>query len=188
MGKRKCLSTDVIRNGTFLDMPFSAQALYVQIGFEADDRGICPNADAIMRMIRADDSDMNILIENGFLTPLDKDIELFKDGKHSTHIVLDNCYNINNNFTNYHKFRESQYFDLIKDFKLTAKLTYSISNDGESLVKGRQPRGKPFKDGSGVGGVWSGVGVNKEMLMLNKHKESSDSQSEVVEGSNDDNF
>lgn len=44
MASRRMLHTDIIQSDSFLDMPFSAQMLYVQINQSADDDGFCNSA------------------------------------------------------------------------------------------------------------------------------------------------
>lgn len=61
MAKRRMFNLDIVADDVFLDMSLSAQALYFQLGMNADDYGfITPRK--IMRMIGANDDDLRLLI------------------------------------------------------------------------------------------------------------------------------
>lgn len=67
MAERRMLSSKIICSDAFTEMPFSAQALYVQLVMEADDDGFLNNAKRIAGSIEATADDLGILLEKRFL-------------------------------------------------------------------------------------------------------------------------
>ena len=67
MAERRMFSGKIICSDAFCGMPFSAQALYVQLCMEADDDGFLNNAKRIQKMLEASPNDLNLLFENRFI-------------------------------------------------------------------------------------------------------------------------
>jgi len=67
MGQHRMFSKAIVRADRFVDMPFSAQALYFQLGMEADDDGFVESPKAIARMIGARNEDIATLAHEGFV-------------------------------------------------------------------------------------------------------------------------
>ena len=63
MAVRRMLHTDVVQSDAFLDLPFSAQMLYVQLTMEADDDGFVNGPDRIQKFIGARKTDLKLLEE-----------------------------------------------------------------------------------------------------------------------------
>lgn len=78
MASRRMLHTDIIQSDSFLDMPFSAQMLYVQINQSADDDGFCNGARRLASLIGASDDDIQLLISKRFLLGFDGGIVVVK--------------------------------------------------------------------------------------------------------------
>lgn len=78
MASRRMLHTDIIQSDPFLDMPFSAQMLYVQINQSADDDGFCNGARRLANLIGASDGDLQLLISKRFLLGFDNGIVVVK--------------------------------------------------------------------------------------------------------------
>lgn len=72
MACRRMFHTDVICSDAFLELPFSAQALYIQLCMAADDDGFVNGARRIARQIDAKSSDLELLIRRRFLLEFDK--------------------------------------------------------------------------------------------------------------------
>lgn len=70
MAERRMLSTKITESDAFLDLPLSAQALYMHISMRADDDGFVNNVKTIARMIGADEEDIDILVRSRFLLVL----------------------------------------------------------------------------------------------------------------------
>ena len=67
MAERRMFTQKVIESDPFLDMPLTAQALYIHLTINADDDGFVNGSKKIQRAIGAAPDDLNILIENGFV-------------------------------------------------------------------------------------------------------------------------
>ena len=65
MGKRM-FSADIVESDAFLDMPLTAQALYMHLNMYADNDGFV-NPKRILRMVGGNDDDLKILIAKRFL-------------------------------------------------------------------------------------------------------------------------
>jgi hypothetical protein len=57
----------VVDSDTFLDMPITARLLYFHIGMEAKDKGILNNIFSIARAVGCSSSDVQTLVDNGFV-------------------------------------------------------------------------------------------------------------------------
>lgn len=67
MAKKRMFHRDVVCSDSFLDLPHSAQCLYYQLGMHADDDGFIGSPKGIQRMAGAGVSDLEELINAGFL-------------------------------------------------------------------------------------------------------------------------
>lgn len=74
-------SPQVTGSDRFLDMPVSAQALYFQLGMNADDDGFIGSARRVMRMIGSNEDDLKILIAKGFVIEFDSGIMVIRHWK-----------------------------------------------------------------------------------------------------------
>ena len=72
MACRRMFHTDVICSDAFLELPFSAQALYIQLCMAADDDGFVNGARRIAGQIDAKSSDLEMLIQRRFLLEFEK--------------------------------------------------------------------------------------------------------------------
>ena len=67
MAERRMFSSKIVCSDAFTEMPFSAQALYFQLGMEADDDGFLNRPRKVMRNIEATEEDLNLLLEMRFI-------------------------------------------------------------------------------------------------------------------------
>ena len=67
MANRRMFSLDVIDADKFLNMPIASQNLYFHLGMRADDDGFVSSPKKITKMLECSDSDLKVLISNGFL-------------------------------------------------------------------------------------------------------------------------
>lgn len=74
MANRRMLSKDVIRSDKFIELSFSAQALYMQLNVESDDEGFVNNPNMIARLVGATNDDLQELAEKGFIIIFDSGI------------------------------------------------------------------------------------------------------------------
>lgn len=81
MAQKRMFSLKVIDTDSFTDMVVSAQALYFHLGMHGDDDGFVASPKKIARSIGCNDSDMQILAENGFIIPFDSGVVVITDWK-----------------------------------------------------------------------------------------------------------
>lgn len=65
-------SREVVESDDFLDLPLSAQGLYLHICMEADDDGFVNKANRIRRVVGASEEDYHVLLQRGYLLRMDK--------------------------------------------------------------------------------------------------------------------
>lgn len=68
----------IVESDAFLDMPLSAQALYLHLGMSADDWGFVNNTRSIRRMCGASEDDLRILISKKFILTFDSGAAVIK--------------------------------------------------------------------------------------------------------------
>jgi len=67
MAKKRMVSNQIVDSDDFLDMPLSSQALYLHLLVRADDEGFINSVKKIMRMIRASEDDLKVLLAKRFV-------------------------------------------------------------------------------------------------------------------------
>lgn len=70
--KKACFASAVCCADDFLDLPSSAQALYFQLGFEADSDGALDGIKSIVRKCGSSMDDLDVLAEGGYLLYVDE--------------------------------------------------------------------------------------------------------------------
>ena len=79
MSQKRMFSKKITDSGEFLKMPLTTQCLYFHLNLHADDDGVVDNIKTIMRMIGANDDDVNILLAKKFLLIVENEIVVIKD-------------------------------------------------------------------------------------------------------------
>ena len=67
MAERRMISSKIVCSDAFIEMPFSAQALYYQLNMEADDDGFLNSPKRVARMLGASEADLALLLEKRFV-------------------------------------------------------------------------------------------------------------------------
>lgn len=67
MAEKRMFSREVVESDVFLELPLSAQALYLHICMEADDDGFVNNANRIRKVVEASQQDYQVLFDRGYL-------------------------------------------------------------------------------------------------------------------------
>lgn len=116
MGKRRMFSKDIVRSDAFLDLPISSQALYFQLGMDTDDRGYIPNAKSLIRMLGANQGDLEPLINKGFILIRDNSLLLQKHFRINNYIQKD-------------RFRETTYLEDLKTLFLEENGAYTTQKE-----------------------------------------------------------
>ncbi|MCQ2595114.1 MAG: hypothetical protein MJ196_07620 [Treponemataceae bacterium] len=89
MSERRMFSKSITESDAFLDLPFSAQALYFHLSMNADDEGFINNCKRLMRVIGASDCDFQALIEKAFVIRFESGICVIKHWKINNSIRQD---------------------------------------------------------------------------------------------------
>lgn len=108
-------SKSIIQSDAFLDMPLSSQALYFQLGMEADDDGFVNSPKRTQKLINANEDDLKLLLAKSFLIDMGDGIVVIKHWKMNNYIQKD-------------RYRSTVYRDKIK-------LLYTKENGGYTLDK-----------------------------------------------------
>ena len=67
MAEKRMFSRELVESDRFLELPLSAQGLYLHICMEADDDGFVNNANRIRKVVEASKEDFQILFDRGYL-------------------------------------------------------------------------------------------------------------------------
>ena len=78
MAERRMLAKTIVESDAFLDMPLSAQSLYVHLVMNADDWGFVNNPRSIRRMCGASEDDLRILVAKKFILTFDSGAAVIK--------------------------------------------------------------------------------------------------------------
>jgi hypothetical protein len=89
MAERRMFALKIIDSDAFLDMPDSAQNLYFHLAMRADDDGFISNPKKVMRMIRASEDNLKILLAKRFLLSFDTGIVVIKHWRLHNYIAKD---------------------------------------------------------------------------------------------------
>lgn len=78
MAKKRMVNNQIVDSDDFLDMPLSTQALYFHLLTRADDEGFTNSVKKIMRMIKASEDDLKILIGKRFVIMFESGVLVIK--------------------------------------------------------------------------------------------------------------
>ena len=78
MAEKRMFTVKIVESDAFLDMPLSAQALYVHLNMNADDDGFVNNPKMITRLIGAKNDDLQILIDKAFILMFPNGVAVIK--------------------------------------------------------------------------------------------------------------
>ena len=115
MANKRMFNRSVVRSDAFLEMPLSTQALYFQLGLEADDDGFCSAPKTICRLIGANQNDYDILVAKGFLIQ-------FEDG-----VVVIKHWLMNNGIRK-DRYKETEYLEHKKELYLKPNNAYTLDH------------------------------------------------------------
>jgi len=88
MAQRRMFSKTITNSSSFITMPHSSQALYFQLGMNADDDGYCEHV-MVMRLGAFQPDDLKILHAKGFVHVFDQMVLVIKDWKENNYIQKD---------------------------------------------------------------------------------------------------
>ena len=124
MAKKRMFSESVVESDFFLDLPLTSQALYFHIGMRADDDGICASSKTVMRIVGANQNDLDLLVAKGFVILMDEGVIVVKHWRLNNYLQKDGKH--------YH---ESEYDEVKARLYLKPNKAYTLDpNKGVPLV------------------------------------------------------
>lgn len=78
MAERRMFAKTIVESDAFLDMPLSAQSLYIHLGMNADDWGFVNNPRSIRRMCGASEDDLRLLVAKKFILTFESGTAVIK--------------------------------------------------------------------------------------------------------------
>ena len=123
MAQRRMFSGSVVESDAFLGLGFAAQALYLHICMDADDDGFCSCPSRTAKAVGCRQSDIQELIDKGFLIPFDGEIVVVK------HWLL-------NNTMREDRRKETEYIELLKSLFIKDNKIYTLDpSKGKPALK-----------------------------------------------------
>lgn len=89
MAKKRMLSEAILNSDAFMDMPLSAQMLYVHLNMRADDDGFVASPKRIRMLIGAGEDDMKLLIAKRFILVFQSGVIVIKHWRLHNYIKND---------------------------------------------------------------------------------------------------
>lgn len=89
MAEKRMFAQSVIESDLFLDMPATAQMLYIHLCMNADDDGFNDKVKTIQRMVGATAKDLNLLIEQEFLISFPSGVHVVRHWKRNNTMRTD---------------------------------------------------------------------------------------------------
>ena len=81
MAQRRMFSLQVIDTDKFMDLQLSARLLYYELGMRADDDGFIASVKRISRTVGCNPSDIELLLEKGYLLEFDSGVMVIRHWK-----------------------------------------------------------------------------------------------------------
>ena len=120
MAERRMFAKTIIDSDAFLDMPLSTQALYFHLSMRADDDGFLNNANKIMRVIGANQNDLDLLLVKNFIIKFEDGICVIKHWRIHNYIQTD-------------RYHETMYKDNKGLLNIDNNKAYTLKNTGKKL-------------------------------------------------------
>ena len=89
MARRRMFSLDIVDTDAFLDMPSSAQNLYLALGMRADDEGFVASPKRITSLVSSSADDYKLLVAKGYIIPFESGVCVVRDWKINNYIQSD---------------------------------------------------------------------------------------------------
>ena len=89
MADRRMISKNVIQSDVFMDMPLSAQALYMHLLLTADDDGFVGNPRKIQRMVGASNDDLKLLLAKNYVLAYDSGVYVIRHWRNHNYLRKD---------------------------------------------------------------------------------------------------
>lgn len=142
MAERRMFARTIVESDAFLDMPLSAQSLYVHLAMSADDWGFVNNPRSIRRMCGASEDDLRILVAKKFILTFDSGAAVIKSWWVNNYVKSD-------------RRRDTRYQDELATLYIDENKSYTLKDTGVRPAD-------MFKRGTKVEPVWVQSGSNLE--------------------------
>lgn len=119
MADRRMLTKKITESDAFLDLPLSAQALYMHLMMSADDDGFVNNPKKIQRMCGASEDDFRLLLLKSFVISFESGVIVIKHWRMHNYIQND-------------RYKQTDYLDELSMLKLKPNKAYSLT-EGECI-------------------------------------------------------
>lgn len=123
MANKRMFSSDVTETDSFLETPLTAQALYFHLGMRGDDDGFVSNPRSIMRVTGCCESDLNVLVESGYIITFRSGVIVISDWKV-------------NNYLRGDRYKSTIFQDELSMLKETANKRYVLADDNQPSTIG----------------------------------------------------
>src|SRR5690554_2855515 len=137
MASKRMFSMQILDTDAFLDMPLSAQALYIHLNMRADDDGMVDNTKRIMKIVGANQNDLDILIAKRFIIVFSSGVIVIK------HWLIHNTIRKDRKkATVYHKELSQIKIDNNKAYTEAQPINFTVLGNGEKikgLIEPSQP-------------------------------------------------
>ena len=147
MANKRMFSMNILDSDAFLDMPLSAQALYLHLNMRADDDGFISNPNRIRRLIGANEDDLKLLLAKRFLLAFEDGVMVIKHWRMHNTIRAD-------------RYTPTSYQEELSSLLLKDNKSYSF-NSGIPVVAKRLPDG--CQDVIPSGNPDIGLGLDKDI-------------------------
>ena len=88
MARKRMFDLDIINQGSFIELPMDAIALYFLLGMEADDEGFV-NPKRVMKLYGGKEDSVRVLIAKGYLIHFESGVVVITDWKRNNYLNKD---------------------------------------------------------------------------------------------------
>ena len=143
----------IVESDAFLDMPLSAQALYLHLGMSADDWGFVNNMRSIRRMCGASEDDLRLLVAKKFLLAFDSGAAVIKSWWVNNYVKSD-------------RRRDTRYQEELAKLYLDENKSYTLKDTGvrpaDMFKRGTKVEPVCIQSGSNLEPEWNQSGSKVE--------------------------
>lgn len=153
MAERRMFARTIVESDAFLDMPLSAQALYLHLGMNADDWGFVNNPRSIRRMCGASEDDLRLLVAKKFLLAFDSGAAVIKSWWVNNYVKSD-------------RRRDTRYQEELATLYLDDNKSYTLKDTGvrpaDMFKRGTKVEPVCIQSGSNLEPEWNQSGSKVE--------------------------
>ena len=124
MAKKRMFRLDVLETDAFLDMPLSTQALYFHLNLRADDDGFIGNPKQIVRLIGANQNDLDILVAKRFVLTFQNGVIVIKHWRMHNTLAKD-------------RYVETKYLEEKSMLRIKDNKSYTFGFEGDQIDDSR---------------------------------------------------